>query len=304
MVADRGNGESLTRPPVLSPASGDRILGGGEGRSLEGTSEPAPARTLTFGGEVRDEARPIAIETPVQVSYGDIPFGVMMLTPADLQDFAYGFSLTEGIITAASDVRAVVLEPVGDGLRLRVDLIGARLHAHLARKRALAGRTSCGLCGIEDLDALPRALASTGEAPRVDLRALARAVHGLDDHQPLNAATRAVHGAAWCGMNGAIERVREDVGRHNALDKLIGALLRTGREPVEGFVLITSRASFEMVEKVATFGCRTLVAISAPTSLALERARALDVTLVGIARRDAVTVFHGVDRILIEGAAA
>ena len=258
----------------------------------------APVRRLDFSGTVEDASRDVAIETPVQVSYGDIPFGVMMLTPCDLEDFAHGFSRTEGIATAAADIRAVAIEPAPDGLRLRIDLVGSRMHAHLARKRALSGRTSCGLCGIEDLDALPRALATRGTAPGIALASIGRALAALDDHQPLNAATRAVHGAAWCDLQGSILHVREDVGRHNALDKLIGALLRAGVDPAGGFVLITSRASFEMVEKVGTFGARTLVAISAPTSLALERARALDITLIGVARRDAVTVFYGAERIL------
>ncbi len=261
----------------------------------------APIRTLTFAGQVIEATRAVAVETPVQVSYADIPFGVMMLTPADLVDFAYGFSLTEGVITGASEIRNVTMERADDGLRLRIDIIGARLHAHLARKRALSGRTSCGLCGIEDLAALPRATAMRGPAPTVALASIGRALAALDRSQPLGFATRAVHAAAWCGPDGAVSYVREDVGRHNALDKLIGALLRAGVPPVDGFVLITSRASFEMVEKVATFGARTLVAISAPTSLALERARALDLTLVGVARRDAVTVFNGVDRIAARG---
>ena len=161
----------------------------------------------------------------------------------------------------------------------------------------MTGRTSCGLCGVDDLAALPRAAGPSGEAPRVELRAIARALGALDAGQRLNAATRAVHGAAWATLAGEVLDVREDVGRHNALDKLIGACLRAGRDPASGFVVVTSRASFEMVEKAATFGCRTLVAISAPTALAIDRARALDVTLVGIARRDSVTVFHGADRI-------
>ncbi len=265
------------------------------------TSRPTVARTLRFSGEADREARPLAVETPVQVSYAHVPFGVMMMTPADLEDFAYGFSLTEGVIERPDDVRGVAVEPAPDGLRLRVDLAGARLHAHLARKRAMSGRTSCGLCGIEDLAALPRATAGDrGPAPTVRLGAIGRALLALDSLQPLNAETRAVHGAAWCAPDGTVLTVREDVGRHNALDKLIGALLRGGVSAAEGFALITSRASFEMVEKVAAFGARTLVAISAPTSLALDRARALDLTLVGVARRDAVTVFHGADRIITE----
>jgi FdhD protein len=259
---------------------------------------PAPILTLSFSGAVREGDRPLAVEIPVEVAYADMPFGVMMMTPADLEDFAYGFSLTEGIATAADDVRGVAVETLAEGLRLLVDLAPARLHAHLARRRALAGRTSCGLCGLTDMDQLPRADAPHDAAPPVSLASIGAALAALDGVQPLNATTRAAHGAAWCTPAGAIAAVREDVGRHNALDKLIGARLRERGDPGRGFVLITSRASFEMVEKVATYGARTLVAISAPTSLAVARARALDVTLVGIARRDSVTVFHGADRVV------
>ncbi len=259
-----------------------------------------PAVVLGFDGTRRRSERPVAVERPLQISYGDMPFGVMMLSPRDLDDFAYGFSLTEGIIESAADVRGVHLTEETDGLRLTIDLSGPRLHAHLARRRTLAGRTGCGLCGIEDLSALPRAAAVDRPKPTVALGAIARALDELEVHQPLNTLTHAVHGAAWCAPDGTILHAREDVGRHNALDKLIGALLRDGVSASDGFVLITSRASFEMVEKVATFGARTLVAISAPTSLAVARAQALDVTLVAIARRDAVTVFHGLDRVVTD----
>ena len=242
----------------------------------------------------------MASEVPVQVSFADMPFGIMMLTPADLDDFAYGFSLTEGVIAAAADIRGVSLETMASGLALKIDLVAARLHSHLARKRAMAGRTSCGLCGIEDFEAMPRAKASDGGAPVLAVSAVQRALVQFDALQSLNAATHAVHGAAWVKPDGHIALVREDVGRHNALDKLVGACLRAGHAPGDGFILVTSRASYEMVEKAASFGCRSLVAISAPTALAVERARELDVTLLGIARRDAVTVFHGIERVSFE----
>ena len=270
--------------------------------ALHEVSERAPVRTFTFAGDIANGDRPLAVELAVQVTFGDVPFGVMMLTPRDLDDFAYGFSLTEGVIGEPADLRGITVVEDEGGLVLHIVVTGARLHAHLARKRALSGRTSCGLCGIEDLSALRRAAAAVGEtAPAIRLAAIRDALAALDTRQPLNIETRAVHGAAWCGFDGALGPVREDVGRHNALDKLVGALLRDGTRPDAGFVLITSRASFEMVEKVATFGCRTLVSISAPTALALERARALDLTLIGIARQDAVTAFHGAERILVEG---
>ena len=264
----------------------------------------AEAVTFAFADAVpRPLSRAVATEVPVQVLFGGVPFGIMMATPADLEDFAYGFALTEGVVADAAEIRAVAVDGAAGAVRLGIDVTGARLQTHLARKRAMTGRTSCGLCGVDDLAALPRAAAGPpGAAPRVALGAIGRALAALDAGQELNAATRAVHGAAWATLDGTVVAVREDVGRHNALDKLIGACLRAGRDPASGFVVVTSRASFEMVEKAATFGCRTLVAISAPTALAIDRARALDVTLVGIARRDSVTVFHGAERIAADPA--
>ncbi len=259
-----------------------------------------PTVTIGFADRApKAGERFVASEVPVQVSFAGIPFGIMMMTPADLDDFAYGFSLTEGVIDHHSDIRAVETEPVAGGLRLAIDLIPRRLQAHLARKRAMAGRTSCGLCGIEDFEALPRASSPEGDAPTVALAALERALTEMETLQRLNAVTRAVHGAAWADAEGRIIALREDVGRHNALDKLLGAALRQDIAPQSGFVVVTSRASYEMVEKTATFGCRTLVAVSAPTALAIERAIGLDVTLIGIARRDAVTIFHGAKRVRV-----
>ena len=275
-----------------------RMTKTGPGFAPPEPSRPFSAVTIGFKDGVRHPIeRAVAAEVPVQVNFADMPFGIMMLTPADLEDFAYGFSLTEGVIEKPSDIRGVSVEDGQGGIALRVDLVPARLHAHLARRRAMAGRTSCGLCGIEDFEALPRAAAPKGAAPQVALAAVQRALADLEARQVLNAATRAVHGAAWVTADGSILAVREDVGRHNALDKLVGACLRAGTAPDSGFIVVTSRASYEMVEKAATFGCRTLVAISAPTALAVGRARQLDVALLGIARRDSVTVFHGAERI-------
>ncbi|WP_246725567.1 formate dehydrogenase accessory sulfurtransferase FdhD [Beijerinckia sp. L45] len=254
---------------------------------------------MTLKGELVSQGeRAVAVEVPVQVGYADVSFAVMMLTPADLEDFAYGFSLTEGMIDTAADIRNVTLGQAAEGLTCRIDLVGQKLHQHLARQRAMTGRTGCGVCGIDDLDALKRAAASGATAPTVEIAAIERALSALDDRQVLNAATRAVHAAAWADASGAILHIREDVGRHNALDKLIGALLRAGVAPLSGFIVITSRCSFEMVEKAVTFGARTLVAISAPTSLAIERARALDLAMIAIARRDTVTIFNGAERVL------
>ncbi len=237
--------------------------------------------------------RAIASEIPVSFLYGDTPYAVMMASPGDAEDFAYGFSLTEGLIRAADEIRSVAVVPQGKGLAVEIELAPGRFREHLARRRAMTGRTSCGLCGVETVEQLPQAERLPPARP-VPARAIFAALANLDRNQKLNALTHAVHAAAFCSRDGAIRAVREDVGRHNALDKLIGALLRDGVSPSEGFIVVTSRASFEMVEKAAMFGAATLVAISAPTSLAIERAEALGLTLAAIARADSMMVFSGV----------
>lgn len=249
-------------------------------------------------GASREGARPIAVEAPVNLVYGSVPHAVMMATPGDLEDFAYGFSLTEGIIEEASEIRSVRVETAEGGLRLLVDLAPGRLREHLARKRAISGRTGCGVCGIEDLDALPRADPRPASGLSFGIKAIARALAALEAEQHLGATTRAVHAAAWARLDGSLMAVREDVGRHNALDKLIGALIRAQADPTDGFLVITSRCSFEMVEKAARLGAGAIVAISAPTSLALERAKTHGLTLCAIARADTLTVFTGGERLV------
>ncbi|MCF4128959.1 formate dehydrogenase accessory sulfurtransferase FdhD [Methylobacterium sp. SyP6R] len=264
------------------------------------TCHPVPIRTVAYGrGEDRDGERSLAVEMPVNVIYGDVPYAVMMTTPADLADFAYGFSLTEGIVANAAEIRGARVETGEGGLRLVVDLVPGRLREHLARKRALSGRTGCGVCGIDDLKDIPKADRKAAQGVTVSLSAVERAVQALDDLQVLGRETRAVHAAAWATCEGRVAMVREDVGRHNALDKLIGALLRAGTRPEDGFLVITSRCSFEMVEKAASFGAAVLVAISAPTSLAVERAAKHGLTLAAIARRDTVTLFTAPERLIV-----
>lgn len=235
----------------------------------------------------------VPVETPVNVVYGTLPYAVMMASPADLEDFVVGFSLTEGIIAGVDEIREIRVTPREDGIVVSVDLAPGRFREHLARRRNLSGRTSCGLCGVETLADLPVAeLVSRSRSP-VTPGAIRTALAALEGHQPLHRRTRAVHAAAWCDSEGKILAAREDVGRHNALDKLIGARLRAGHGTDDGFVLVTSRASFEMVEKAAIFGAGTLVSVSAPTSLAIERAKRLGLTLVSIARSDAAMLFTG-----------
>ncbi|WP_409565367.1 formate dehydrogenase accessory sulfurtransferase FdhD [Methylobacterium sp. J-001] len=280
----------------MSMKTGDRPAG------TPPISMQAPMQVVAYTASVpKAGTRALAVEAAVNLVYGSVPHAVMMATPADLDDFAYGFSLTEGIVESADEIRATRVEVGSDGLRLHVELAPGRLREHLARKRAISGRTGCGVCGIEDLSDLPRAEMRDAPDVRVALPAIARALQGLDAGQVLGAETRAVHAAAWARLDGSLVAVREDVGRHNALDKLIGALMRTGTDTAAGFLVITSRCSFEMVEKAARLGAAVIVAISAPTSLALERAKAHGITLCAIARSDTLTVFTGSERLIPGG---
>ncbi|CEJ11793.1 Protein FdhD [bacterium YEK0313] len=256
------------------------------------TSRTTIGRTLRYDrGADRAGAVEVPVEVPVNVVYGNLPYAVMMMTPADLDDFVLGFSLTEGIVSGAGEIRDVRVEEQEQGFVVTVDLAAEAFGRHLARRRSLSGRTSCGLCGVESLDQIPGASRGAEPAMPVAPAAIEHALSTLDAHQPLNRLTRAVHAAAFCSMDGEILMAREDVGRHNALDKLIGACLRAGLAARDGFVVITSRCSFEMIEKAAIFGTGTLVAISAPTSLAIDRAKALGIALVAVARRDTAVAF-------------
>ncbi|GEP02596.1 formate dehydrogenase accessory sulfurtransferase FdhD [Methylobacterium oxalidis] len=267
------------------------------------TATRVPTQVIAYeDAQPRDDARPLAVETPVNLVYGSVPYAVMMTSPSDLEDFAYGFSLTEGIVEAADEIRSARVEAGEGGLRLLVDLVPGRLREHLARKRAISGRTGCGVCGIDDLAALPLAEPKQAPRTRVSMRAISAALAALGPAQTLNRETRAVHAAAWARLDGSLVAVREDVGRHNALDKLIGALIRAGTDPADGFLVITSRCSFEMVEKAARLGAAVLVAISAPTSLALDRAKLHGMTMCAIARSDTLTVFNRPERLILEGA--
>lgn len=253
-----------------------------------------PAEPVRFdGGRGLATSAEVAVEAPVSIVYGNLPYAVMMATPSDLEDFVAGFSLTEGIVTGIDEIRGITIQPQPDGIVVTVDLAPGRFREHLARRRNLSGRTSCGLCGVETLSELPMARAGAREGQPIARSAIHAALASLERHQPLNRLTHAVHAAVWCDATGAVLAAREDVGRHNALDKLIGARLRAGHEAGSGFVLVTSRASFEMVEKAAIFGAGTLVSISAPTSLAIERAKRLGLNLVCVARDDGCIVFTG-----------
>lgn len=253
---------------------------------------PVPFRPGPHGVHAT-ELRDVPVEVPIGIVYNSLPYAVMMAAPADLEDFAYGFSLTEGVIASIADIRSIEQRMEDDAIRLDIALSGERFSNHLARKRAMSGRTGCGVCGVTDLANVPRAPLRPAKPFSVAPDAISSALGALDRAQPLNARTRAMHAAAFADRAGAIALVREDVGRHNALDKLVGAMLRDGVDGAEGFALITSRCSFEMVEKAAAARIGMLVAISAPTSLAIERAQAHGMTLIAVARPDYGLAFTG-----------
>jgi FdhD protein len=237
----------------------------------------------------------VAAEVPLALTYNKRSHVVMMATPTALEDFATGFSLTEGIINQPSDVLDVSVIARENGLELAMT-INEDCYARLdSQRRNLVGRTGCGLCGAESLDQAMRNPAVVSSRVSLSNAALQIAIQSLNDHQPLQAATGALHGAAWCSIDGEILMVREDVGRHNALDKLIGHLCRTGFDAGTGFVLVSSRASYEMVYKTAAAGIEVLVAVSAPTTLAIDFAHRSGITLVGFARpgRHNVYTFEG-----------
>ncbi len=248
--------------------------------------------------------RQIPEETAVALTYGRATYAVMMATPADLEDFAWGFTRNEGLITAADEITAcdiVAREIDGEAaIELRLDLTGVREEALWRRQRRLLGATGCGLCGMESLEAALAPLPAIVSDLQFDAVTLATAMAGLGARQTLNQQTHALHAAAFFAPGRGIVAVREDVGRHNALDKLAGGLLRAGIAPASGAVLLTSRVSVEMVQKVARMGCAIVLAVSAPTGLAIRRAERCGITLAAIARADGFEIFTHPARIVIE----
>ena len=245
--------------------------------------------SLTPGGR-GEHVREIASEVPVAISVCGFGYAVMMATPADLGDFALGFALSERLIDHAAQMERVAIRREDRGILLDIWLADECRERVVERVRHRVGESSCGLCGIENLDQALRPLPAVAAPKRVAPAALFTALESLRDHQPLNAATGAVHAAAFADRNGTILAAREDVGRHNAFDKLIGHGLREGLAPGDGFALLTSRCSFELVEKAALAGVRLLVTISAPTTLAIERADECGLTLIALARADEMLV--------------
>ncbi|TNB49508.1 formate dehydrogenase accessory sulfurtransferase FdhD [Martelella lutilitoris] len=237
----------------------------------------------------------LAAETAVALSYGGSSLAVLMATPADLVDLAYGFSLTEGIACRPDEILGVETVPFASGIDLQIALAEDRSAALAARRRSMAGPVGCGLCGLESIDAAMRPVPIVeGDDFTMSTVDVDAAVTALSQHQPLFAQTRAVHGAGFFRPGTGMLAVREDVGRHNALDKLIGALSRKEETAARGAFVVTSRLSVEMVQKAAIAGAPVLIAVSQPTALAVETAERAGITLVASARGDGFSVFsHG-----------
>jgi len=233
----------------------------------------------------------VAEEVPVALVYNDVPHVVMLATPLDLEDFALGFSLTEGLVTAPAEIESIRVHQRAEGIEVRLRVTAARAAGLDDHGRNLAGRTGCGLCGARTLRDAVRQPPPVGRGGRVSARELRQNLARLGEHQPLNRATGAVHAAAWVLPGQGIQTVREDVGRHNALDKLLGVRARIGTDLARGYVLVTSRASYEMVQKCAMLGIGLMAAISAPTALAIRLAQDAGLTLIGFARGERHVVY-------------
>jgi len=237
------------------------------------------------------ESAPIAEEVPVAMVYNGEPFVVVMASPADLEDLAVGFSFTEGIVDAAPGVTIVDVVRHSRGVEVQMRIEDAAAARIAERRRGISARTGCGVCGIESIDEVLRPPRTVPDGMRFSVDALWRAAKELEGRQPVNVETRAVHAAGLADSSGALVIVREDVGRHNALDKAIGAALREARDVTGSFAVVTSRASYELVQKTAIAGIPLLAAVSRPTSLAITLAEQANLTLVGLLRGRSANVY-------------
>ncbi|CAG0960515.1 phenylacetyl-CoA:acceptor oxidoreductase accessory protein [Methylophilaceae bacterium] len=240
----------------------------------------------------------VAEEVPVALVYNGISHAVMLATPQDLEDFALGFSLTEGIIAKADEIFGIDIVHHPKGIELHIELASERFQSLKQRRRSMTGRTGCGLCGAESLDQVMGDMGNViNVQERIHTRAIEKAYANIRSQQQIQSITGGTHACAWVDLDGNISILREDVGRHNALDKLIGAKMKANA-PAHGFVLTTSRASYELVQKVASAGIPVLVAVSAPTGLAIKTAQRCGVTLVAFARDHQHVVYSRPERIV------
>ena len=257
-----------------------------------------PARRLSSSGaEALDEL--VAEEVAVALVYNGVSHAVMMATPCDIEDLARGFSLTEGIVEKASEIYDVEVEPVALGIEVRMHIAAQRMARLQERRRSLAGRTGCGLCGLDSIDSAMRPVKPSTSDVKLTRPAIERAMAALPGQQRINRINGATHAAGWATLDGTLLAVREDIGRHNALDKLGGAASRFGLPADQaGFVVVTSRCSYEMVHKAAALGAVAIAAVSAPTSLAIETAERARVALAAFVRDGRLTVYANAERIV------
>ena len=260
------------------------------------------SRVVWKAGVPISSERAIPNEVAIAITYGGSTQAVMMATPADLEDFAVGFSVTEGLIRSEADITSLETVESEEGIELRMWLVPEVGEAYSRRRRLLAGPTGCGLCGIESLTEAVKPARRVESKLAVPPAEIAAAMAALPAVQEINRETRAVHAAGFWVPGEGLAAVREDVGRHNALDKLVGHIVRSGRDPSSGLVVLTSRVSVEMVQKTASLGAPVVAAVSAPTALAVRMAEAAGITLIAIAREDSFEVFTHPDRIAAETA--
>jgi FdhD protein len=252
-------------------------------------------------GSLASSHRSVPEEAAVSLVYDGGSYAVMMASPADLEDFAVGFSYTEGLIGSVDDILDCEVVEHELGIEIRLWLSEPRAKVLAARRRHIAGPTGCGLCGIDSLSEAVKAARRVPAGSRLAPHEILAAIASLAPAQTLNIETRAVHAAGFWTRADGLVAIREDVGRHNALDKLGGAVLRAGVETMGGVILLTSRLSVEMVQKAAMIGAPVLVAVSAPTALAIRIAEEAGITLIGVARADGFEIFTRPDRIVTEG---
>ncbi|MCH2487811.1 MAG: formate dehydrogenase accessory sulfurtransferase FdhD [Erythrobacter sp.] len=262
-------------------------------------SDVSPVQRIVFpgGGTARPAPRELAQETPIAFEYNGLGYAVMLASPCDLDDFAYGFTWAEGLADSVADILSLDIAELDDGAIVRIILPDDRAAPLRERLRLRLVEGSCGLCGLETIEEVLRPLPRLDDRPSVDPAAIAAALQAFRDHQPLGQATGAMHGAAWCAPDGSILAAREDIGRHNALDKLVGHMVRERHDPASGFVLLSARCSYELVEKTVRARIPALVTISAASDLAVRRAKEARLTLVSLARADGALVMsdpHGV----------
>ena len=270
---------------------------------LERSPLPATSCEVTVhrwrDGDVEHVADQVAEELPVALVFNGVPHVVMLATPANLEDLAVGFTLSESIVDSPKEIVSVEASVRDDGaLEVRIGITASKLSELLRRQRNLTGRTGCGLCGAQTVEDAIRHPAPVQGGVTVDARALHDALRDLRDRQEINLRTGSVHAAAWVLPDSGIELVREDVGRHNALDKVIGAVVRAGGDFKYGYFVVTSRASYEMVQKAVTVGGTLLAAVSAPTAFAIRMAEAAGLTLIGFAREHQHVVYAHPSRLI------